>query len=73
MVLWACNPELAAQALDADRSVGALLPCNVVVREDGARTVVDALDPGVRSQLGPGLEGVADDARARLERVIAAL
>lgn len=73
VVLGACNPQLAAQALDADRAVGALLPCNVVVREDGAKTVVDALDPGVMSQLGDGLDDVANDARARLQRVIAAL
>ena len=73
VVLGACNPQLAAQALDADRAVGALLPCNVVVREDGAKTVVDALDPGVMSQLGDGLDDVANDARARLQRVLAAL
>lgn len=45
VILGACNPELAEQALDIDRQVELLLPCNVVVRTVGTGTVVEALDP----------------------------
>ena len=75
VILGACNPQLAHRALEADPSVGALLPCNVVLREDGAQTIVEALDP--MAALGivdaPEVRPVAEEARARLERVIAAL
>ena len=75
LILGACNPPLAHRALEADPSVGALLPCNVVLRADGADTIVEALDP--MAALGivdlPGVRPVAEEARARLERAIAAL
>jgi uncharacterized protein (DUF302 family) len=76
VVLGACNPPLAHRALLADPSVGLLLPCNVVVRDAGAgRTVVEALDPQVMSRLSdaPGIAEVADDAAARLGRVLDSL
>jgi len=48
VILGACNPHLASQALDVDRRIGLLLPCNVVVRDGGnGRTVVEVLDPHV--------------------------
>ena len=75
VILGACNPPLAHRAIEADPSVGALLPCNVVLREDGPDTIVEALDP--MAALGivdaPGILPVAEEARARLQRVIAAL
>ena len=67
VILGACNPGLAHRAHAADPSIGALLPCNVVVRADGDGTIVDALDPAIMSQLSTGqaLADVADEA-ARL-------
>src|SRR5215204_4599618 len=48
VILGACNPPLAHRALEADREIGLLLPCNVVVRADGPdATLVQALDPHV--------------------------
>jgi len=76
MILGACNPELAARALDVDRRIGLLLPCNVVVRGDGeGRTIVDALDPQVIAEVpgDPALGPVADEAGTRIRAALAEL
>jgi len=75
VILGACNPPLAYSALGVDRSIGLLLPCNVVVRAGAGRTVVEALDPQVMVQLTglSELVPVADEAASRLDRVLAAL
>ena len=73
LILGACNPPLAHRALQADRRIGLLLPCNVVVRADGDQTIVEALDPEVMvgvtgcAELVP----VAAEATARLEAALA--
>jgi len=75
VILGACNPPLAYSALGVDRSIGLLLPCNVVVRAGAGRTVVGALDPQDMVQL-TGLSEllpIADEAASRLDRVLAAL
>ncbi|SEO81835.1 DUF302 domain-containing protein [Actinacidiphila rubida] len=76
LILGACNPPLAHRALDADRSLGLLLPCNVVVRApaDGG-TLVQAVDPEtmVRLSPAPGLPEVADEARRKLDAALDAL
>lgn len=76
VILGACNPPFAHQALGIDRSIGLLLPCNVVVRAAaGDGTVVEALDPQVmvtltgRAELKP----VADEVARRLAAALGAL
>jgi uncharacterized protein (DUF302 family) len=75
LILGACNPELAHPALGVDRSLGLLLPCNVVVRSVDDGTLVEFLDPRVmvavpeRAELAP----VAEDAGGRLAAARAAL
>jgi uncharacterized protein (DUF302 family) len=68
VILGACNPPFAHQALAVDRSIGLLLPCNVVVRSVGGGTVVEALDPQVMVTLTgrPELKPVADQVARRL-------
>jgi uncharacterized protein (DUF302 family) len=75
LILGACNPPLAHRALTVDPSIGLLLPCNVVVRADGERTVVEALDPDIMVRVTgkPGLEPVAAEAKARLAAALAAV
>ena len=74
-ILGACNPQLANRALQAVPDIGLLLPCNVVVRENDDGSIdVGFLDPGMMSTMVAGdIEAIAVDARARLERVSAAL
>lgn len=78
VILGACRPELAHQALQVDPSIAALLPCNVVVRAvDDTTTVVEAFDPDAMTSLAAGagepLRTVATDARQRLTAALAAL
>ncbi len=75
VILGACNPALAHRALEADRSIGLLLPCNVVVRAAASGTVVEALDPQVMVTLTgrEDLEPVAEDAGRRLDAMLAAI
>jgi len=75
-ILGACNPEFAHRALEAEPQIGALLPCNVVVREDAAGKVrVEVMDPEAVMQLvgRPEVSEIAAEVRRRLERVVAAL
>jgi uncharacterized protein (DUF302 family) len=76
LILGACNPPLAHRALDVDRQIGLLLPCNVVVRADGTdATWVEALDPQVMVEVTgrSDLKQVADDAATRLHAAIDSL
>ncbi|MER6185856.1 DUF302 domain-containing protein [Streptomyces sp. NPDC001652] len=75
LILGACNPPLAHRALETDRSIGLLLPCNVVVRRDGNRTAVQALDPNTMVALTEldALRPVAEEATRRLDAALASL
>ncbi len=74
-ILGACNPPLAHQALTARPDVGLLLPCNVIVYEEGDATVVNIIDPLSMTNFiqDPALESVAEEARQRLKRVSEAI
>ncbi|MGW2639936.1 DUF302 domain-containing protein [Streptomyces sp. NPDC001348] len=75
LILGACNPPLAHRALEADRSIGLLLPCNVVVRREGDHLLVQALDPNTMVTLTglDALKPVADEATARLDAALDSL
>lgn len=72
VILGACNPVLAHAALGEEPNLGLLLPCNVVVRESGGSTLVSAIDPHKMLQVAENkaLEPIAQDAAARLNRVL---
>jgi len=77
LILGACNPPLAHQAMQAEVPLGTLLPCNVVVYAgDDGRTVVAAVDPETLLSVvdgGEDLDEVAADVRERFGRILADL
>ena len=77
VILGACNPPLAHQALTAEPDIGLLLPCNVIVRADDVpgRTVVAAMDPVEALALtgNERIRPIAEDVKARLRRVLDAI
>jgi uncharacterized protein (DUF302 family) len=76
MILGACRPPLALAALQAEPSIGLLLPCNVVVRAlDQTTTAVEAVDPQTMVSMtdNPALQEVADDAAQRLTAALDSL
>jgi len=75
VILGACNPPLAHRAMQAEDSIGLLLPCNVVVRAVDDGVVVEALDPQVMVGVtgNDALTAVADEAGARLRAALGAL
>lgn len=75
VILGACNPPSALEALQAEESVGLLLPCNVVVRSQGELTVVEAIDPMTMHVLtgNDQLKPIASRIAGRLQKVLDAL
>jgi uncharacterized protein (DUF302 family) len=75
VILGACNPPLANRAIEADPSIGTLLPCNVVLRERDGETIVEAMNPMAALGIvgGEEIRAVGEEATARLQRAIATL
>lgn len=78
LILGACNPTLAHEAVSTNKQLGLLLPCNVVVRDDAAtpgQVIVEAMNPQLMVQVAgdAALHGVADAAGAKLRAAIATL
>ena len=75
LILGACNPPLAHRALEVDRTIGLLLPCNVVVRADGDHVLVQALDPALMAEVPEReeLRPIAEDAGKRIRAALDSL
>jgi uncharacterized protein (DUF302 family) len=70
-ILGACNPGLAHRALQTELEIGVMLPCNVIVYEDGDRTVVTAVDPmQTLAAHDDRLRPIAEEVRAKLSRAL---
>jgi len=75
-ILGACNPQLANKAIAAEPQIGALLPCNVVVRQDARDEVhVEFMDPDAVLRLvdNPAVPALAREVRQKLEQALQAL
>jgi uncharacterized protein (DUF302 family) len=75
-ILGACNPQFASRAIAAEPQIGALLPCNVVVRQDAAGAVlVEMMDPNAVLTLvkHPEVGALANEVRQKLEQALAAV
>jgi uncharacterized protein (DUF302 family) len=78
LILGACNPPLAHRAVEANRQIGLLLPCNVVVRTDldhAGTVLVEAMNPGLLVEVTgePQLRSVAEEVTGRLQAAIDSL
>lgn len=74
-ILGACNPPLAYRALTAEKNIGLLLPCNVIVYEDGGKVYVSAIVPSVAMNMveNYSLTEIAREVDEKLARVIGAV
>jgi uncharacterized protein (DUF302 family) len=75
LILGACNPQFAHQAVNVCRQIGVLLPCNVVVRRDPATAdtiLIDAMDPRLMVDVTkePGLDHIADAVTGLLQEAL---
>lgn len=75
VILGACNPRMAHQALQAEDKIGTMLPCNVIVQEQGGKTEVAAVDPVASMQAiqNPALAAIATKVREELKAVVQSL
>ena len=74
-ILGACNPKMAHQAIEMEPRVGAMLPCNVILREVDGGVEVSAIDPVASMQAieNPALHAVAGQVRDLLAKAVAAI
>ena len=72
VILGACNPKLAHEALKAEDKIGTMLPCNVVVQAVGGKTEIAAIDPVASMQAihNDSLASIAGKVRAELQAVV---
>lgn len=72
IILGACNPPFAFQALQEEREIGLLLPCNVIIYDKQEKTYVSAVRPTVAMQMtdNPALKEVAEQVEEKLKKVI---
>jgi len=75
VILGACNPSFAYQALQAEEEIGLLLPCNVIVYEKNAKITVSVFDPMTMGAVidNPKMEPIAQQVREKLQRVFASI
>jgi len=75
VILGACNPKFAHQALQAEDKIGTMLPCNVIVQQRDGKTEVAAIDPVASMQAvdNAALAPIADQVRAQLKSAIEGL
>lgn len=75
VILGACHPSLAHRALSADEQIGLLLPCNVVVKENGSGSTVSIFDPSVMERVAESsaITALAGEVKQKLERVFNSL
>ena len=75
VILGACNPHMAHQALQAEDKIGTMLPCNVIVQELGGKSEVAAVDPVASMQAieNPALATIATKVREELKAVVQSL
>jgi len=72
IILGACNPPFAYKALQAEKEIGLMLPCNVIVYNDNGKTIASAVLPTVAMSMiqNPELKDIAQEVEAKLKRVI---
>jgi len=72
MILGACNPSFAYKALQSEKEIGLLLPCNIIIYSENAKTIVSAINPAVAMSVvkNESLKGIAYEVREKLKKVI---
>lgn len=75
VILGACNPSMAHQALEAEENIGLMLPCNVIVYEKAGKTVIAAIRPTVAMRMidNPELQSIAEQVENALKEVVESL
>lgn len=74
-ILGACNPQFANKALQIEKEIGLLLPCNVLVYEQNGSVIVSAFDPSAMDKIvsNPAIQPLSEEVQQRLLRVVEAL